>query len=139
MIFSVPVTIARLINMSMHIMSPAFTTTGKSKSKRKYRNSAEAAKAKKNAESWKALLEKWDVKPITKKHNKETANPDYSIPSERNTRHLPSIESGVGVAPKKEPMQYTGDAMIGIGQMHKSNAVPIFKQEDAEDLAKMRR
>jgi hypothetical protein len=29
--------------------------------------------------------------------------------------------------------------MIGIGQLHKSNAVPVFKQEDAADIAKMRR
>lgn len=51
----------------------------------------------------------------------------------------PSVEDTGGVAAKKESPQYTGDAMIGIGQLHKSNAIPIFKQEDAEDLAKMRR
>jgi hypothetical protein len=27
----------------------------------------------------------------------------------------------------------------GIGTMHKSNAVPIFSNEEAEDIAKMRR
>ena len=42
------------------------------------------------------------------------------------------------VASKKE-MYYTGDKLVGIGQMHKSNAVPIFKKEDAEDIARMRR
>lgn len=42
------------------------------------------------------------------------------------------------VAPKKE-MQYTGDKLLGIATMHKSNAVPVFKQEDAEDIARMRR
>ena len=35
--------------------------------------------------------------------------------------------------------QYTGTAMLGIGVMHKSNAVPVFSQEQAEDLSKMRR
>jgi hypothetical protein len=34
---------------------------------------------------------------------------------------------------------YTGDAMIGISTLHKSNAVPVFRQEDAVDIAKMRR
>jgi len=29
--------------------------------------------------------------------------------------------------------------MLGIGQLHKSNAIPIFKQADAVDLANMRR
>ena len=35
--------------------------------------------------------------------------------------------------------QYTGDQIVGIGTMHKSNAVPVFSNEEAEDLAKMRR
>lgn len=34
---------------------------------------------------------------------------------------------------------YTGDAMLGIGTMHKSNAVPVFSTDDAKDLATMRR
>ena len=34
---------------------------------------------------------------------------------------------------------YTGDKMLGIGTLHKSNAVPVFKKEEAEDMAKMRR
>ena len=57
----------------------------------------------------------------------------------RETPNYPSLNSGIGnatLAPKKE---YTGDQMIGIGQLHKSNAVPIFRQEDAEAIAKMRR
>jgi hypothetical protein len=123
----------------MHMMSPAFTTTGKSKAKRKFRNSAEAAKARKNAESWKQLLEKWDVKPTVKKTNAKYVNPADAILRERSNRSIPSLDTGIGTVTKKEPLQYTGDEMIGIGQMHKSNAVPIFKQEDAEDLAKMRR
>ena len=34
---------------------------------------------------------------------------------------------------------YTGDKMIGIGTLHKSNAVPIFSNDDAKDQASMRR
>jgi hypothetical protein len=34
---------------------------------------------------------------------------------------------------------YTGDKMLGIGTLHKSNAVPVFSQEEALDMAKMRR
>jgi len=29
--------------------------------------------------------------------------------------------------------------MLGIGTLHKSNAVPVFSQEEALDMAKMRR
>lgn len=63
-----------------------------------------------------------------------------SIPAHRSTTaHIPSLDSGIGVATKRDAPVYTGTSMIGIGQMHKSNAVPVFKQQDAEDLAKMRR
>ena len=40
---------------------------------------------------------------------------------------------------KKEENVYTGTEIIGIGQMHKSNAVPIRRKEDAKSLANMRR
>ena len=57
-------------------------------------------------------------------------------------RESPTIISGVGIgvsSPKKEDKHYTGNNLIGIGTMHKSNMVPIFKGQDAEDIAKMRR
>lgn len=41
-------------------------------------------------------------------------------------------------APKASPV-YTGSNMLGVGVMHKSNAVPIFSTDDAESLARMRR
>jgi hypothetical protein len=34
---------------------------------------------------------------------------------------------------------YTGTAMKGIGTLHKSNAVPIFTDQEAIDQANMRR
>jgi hypothetical protein len=41
-------------------------------------------------------------------------------------------------APAKEKI-YTGDKLLGIATMHKSNMVPVFKAEDAADIASMRR
>lgn len=40
---------------------------------------------------------------------------------------------------KKESMQYTGTEIIGIAQMHKSNAVPVRGRKQAIDIANMRR
>ena len=40
---------------------------------------------------------------------------------------------------KKEEKIYTGDEIIGIATMHKSNAVPIRGKKQAEEVAKMRR
>ena len=40
---------------------------------------------------------------------------------------------------KKEEMKYTGDQIMGIAQMHKSNAVPVRGKKAAEEVSKMRR
>lgn len=57
-------------------------------------------------------------------------------------RPSPEVPSGdtydTFVAAKRE-MSYTGDKLLGIATLHKSNLVPVFKQEDAEDIARMRR
>lgn len=57
-------------------------------------------------------------------------------------RPSPQVPSGdqydTFSAPKRE-MKYTGDKLMGIATMHKSNMVPVFKQEDAEDISRMRR
>lgn len=63
----------------------------------------------------------------------------FSVPAGRETAHIRSLGNGIGNATAAEHKVYTGDKMLGIGQLHKSNAVPVFKQEDAEDLARMRR
>jgi hypothetical protein len=39
----------------------------------------------------------------------------------------------------KPKQVYTGDKILGIGTLHKSNAVPVFSVEEAQDMAKMRR
>ena len=41
---------------------------------------------------------------------------------------------------KKKEQQYSGERkLIGIGLMHKSNLVPIWDKEGAEEISKMRR
>jgi len=53
--------------------------------------------------------------------------------------HHPSRGVDTGFAQLKESPKYTGTEMIGIGQLHKSNAVPVFKQQEAKEIAQMRR
>ena len=63
-----------------------------------------------------------------------------TTPVGRETPKYPSFETFGGSATK--PIQgkvYTGTAMKGIGTLHKSNAVPIFSDEEARDQALMRR
>ena len=40
---------------------------------------------------------------------------------------------------KKESPIYTGTLVKGIATMHKSNAVPVISQQEAEDISNMRR
>ena len=55
----------------------------------------------------------------------------------RSTASLPDAHKGA-VTIKQTP-QYTGDKIVGIGTMHKSNAVPIFSDQEAKDISTMRR
>ncbi len=59
----------------------------------------------------------------------------------RETPRYPSVTaiSGTYVATRYERMRYTGDKLIGIGVLHKSNLVPIFNEEHAKDMSQMRR
>ena len=54
-------------------------------------------------------------------------------------RSIPSLNSLEGNTAKAAPKQYTGDNVIGIAAMHKSNLVPVFKGSEAVEIAKMRR
>lgn len=127
--------------MTMHMMGPAFSTTGKRKSKHKFKNSAEAARARANSENWNKLLEKYEVKPkvrgTTKLGTVSACNTIYR--REPGTSSILSVDTRASVAAKKDIKEYTGTEMIGIGQLHKSNAIPIFRQEEAIDISKMRR
>lgn len=132
--------------MTMHLLPPMYSTTGKKKGKAKFRTADAANKARRNAESWQALLDKWEVKSETKTAKVRTTaqfNPVVSnapvVDPKRLTHNIPSVDTGQGLAAKRETQHYTGDAMIGIGQLHKSNGIPVFSKQDAHDLAIMRR
>lgn len=57
----------------------------------------------------------------------------------RETPKYPSGDTYDSFAAPKREMKYTGDRLLGIATMHKSNMVPVFSQESAEEIAKMRR
>lgn len=61
------------------------------------------------------------------------------IPLGRDTKHIPSRDSGSGIGARKDTTMYTGTNIIGIGTLHKSNAVPIFSEQEAKDISAMRR
>ena len=129
--------------MTMHLCGPALTMTGKKKGKVKFRNADEARKARELDASWKELQKKWEVDADTKRRKRamaaEPLTYKLSAPAGRNTTtDLPSrVTPGGSTAPVHKV--YTGDKVLGIATMHKSNAVPVFRAEDAVEISKMRR
>jgi hypothetical protein len=109
----------------------------KFKGKKKW---ASADAKRKDAElqaEWQAFLDK--NKPTMKSIKRVPYKPPKTY-----VRDLPQYPSHITTLPATctKPVEgkvYTGDKMIGIGTLHKSNAVPIFSQEEAKDQATMRR
>jgi hypothetical protein len=131
--------------MSMHLEGPWLSTTGKKKGKKKFASAEHARKAREQAESWEALQKKWAVEADDKKRKRamsaDTLSSSYSlkIPEGRNTTaHIKSRDTGGNAVLRPSPV-YTGTKVKGIATMHKSNAVPVFSDEEAVDISKMRR
>ena len=131
--------------MSMHLHHPSLSLNGRKKGKVKFRNAEEAQRARELDASWKELLKRQGIELEEKKRKRamsaESLTSVYSlkIPEGRNTTaHIKSIDTG-GNATLAAPKVYTGTMVKGIATMHKSNAVPIFSDEQAIDIARMRR
>lgn len=97
------------------------------------------AKQRELQSSWETMLKKYATKKIAPK--KQSLSDVYSLgtPACRETPKHPSLPfTGAPCVLKPNPV-YTGTAIKGIGTMHKSNAVPIFSDEEAVAIATMRR
>ena len=132
--------------MTMHLEGPWLSTTGKRKGKQKFASAEHARKARELDQSWKELQKKWGVDAEAKKRSRAMTAPtlssaySLSIPAGRDTTaHIPSRSTEGGTATLPAPKVYTGTKVKGIATMHKSNAVPVFSDEEAKDISKMRR
>ena len=100
------------------------------------------SKKKKVPKASREQYEKWLLSHTPKKPIKiDNTNWSYKLtgsPRGETVRH-PSLNTGLGVATKSEPKVYTGSMVKGIATMHKSNAVPVFTDEQAVDISSMRR
>jgi len=129
----------------MHLHHPSLSLNGKKKGKQKFRNAEQAKKARELAMSWKELLKKHNIELEEKKRKRALSSSSLSsayslkIPEGRNTTaHIKSVDTG-GNATLAPAKVYTGTKVKGIATMHKSNAVPIFSDEEAVEISKMRR
>ena len=129
--------------MTMHLHHPSLSLNGKKKGKQKFRNADEARKARELDAAWKELKKKWEVEEETKKRNRALSAPTLSYtlsaPPGRETQRIQSRVTTGGDATLAAPKVYTGTKVKGIATMHKSNAVPVFSDEEAVDISRMRR
>jgi hypothetical protein len=129
--------------MSMHLHHPSLSLNGKKKGKVKFRNAEEARKSRELDASWKELQKKWSVEAEDKKRKRamgaDTLVYNLSANVTRHTAHIPSRGDGTGNATLAPAKVYTGTKVKGIATMHKSNAVPVFSDEEAQDISRMRR
>jgi len=110
-----------------------FTTPHRSKKRKP------TAKQRELSNSWNDLLKKYPTKTVVRP--KQQLSDVYSLgkPACRETPKIPSLPFSGGACTKKDSPVYTGTKIKGIGTMHKSNAVPIFSDEEAVAIATMRR
>jgi hypothetical protein len=130
----------------MHLEGPWLSTTGKRKGKKKFASAEHARKARELDESWKDLLRRQGIEQEEKKRKRAmsagslSGNYSLAIPEGRNTTaHIKSRGDSTGNATMPPPKVYTGTKVKGIATMHKSNAVPVFSDEEAIDISRMRR
>ena len=114
-------------------MQMIFTSPGKSKKKKPN------AKQRELRESWEQMLKKYTTKNVAPKQQQLSEVYSLGKPACRETPKIPSLPFTGGPCAKKESPVYTGTMIKGIGTMHKSNAVPVFSDQEAKDIATMRR
>ena len=126
--------------MSMHMEGPWLSMSGKRKGKKKWASAEQKQQAEALAADWEKVKAKYtsSVKHTTKT-TKKTYTPPVMLRRDTGPR-IPSLDTGhKGAVTVKQTPKYTGDKIVGIGTMHKSNAVPIFSDQEAKDISSMRR
>jgi len=90
-----------------------------------------------------AEYQQWLMKHGAHKSQKKKQEPELYVPPRgsyiRETIQYPSRNTFSGDTAKAKTTKYTGDYFVGIATMHKSNLVPVGKDQDARDYATMRR
>lgn len=115
--------------MTMHLIRGMSSLNTK---KRKSSNSKRLAKAREEHEAWLKSMGVSDKKIDYR----------YDIPDYReNTPSVKTSDKICSNGSKREQLKYTGNELAGIATMHKSNAIPIRKddKQGAIDVANMRR
>jgi len=118
----------------MHLEKAYINNHGKCKT----RLNAKQLRAKQEHEEW---LRKRGLHPDQLGAKKKAAPVRSNAVQDhaRVDRHVIPTSDKVGNGFAKQANVYTGNNLLGIATMHKSNMVPVFRKEDAEAISQMRR
>lgn len=132
--------------MGFHLEGPWLTTTGKKKGPRRWASAEAKRKAELLQEEWeqrlgnfKKMAPRFSKTPPAPPKPRGTLSYTLTPPPGRETERIESKDTGWVPCVKVHDQTYTGTKMKGIGVMHKSNSVPIFTDDEAKDISKMRR
>jgi hypothetical protein len=118
---------------------PWLSTTGRRKGKQKWASAEQKRQAELLDAEWQKLKDRY-APSIKLSKGRSSYVPPKPIRRDADQPRIPSLDTGVmGAVNVRMPMQYTGNKIVGIGTMHKSNAVPIFTDQEAKDISSMRR
>ncbi len=141
--------------MTMSMVGPGLTTTSYKKRKQSKRTKNQQLKFEQqhreynksmkriHAHDQMMTIDEYDLYVRGMYKPKKQQSKPYVPPKlNRETPNIPSLGNGIGSAPVREQMKYSGERqLLGIATMHKSNMVPIFadRKEEAVEIASMRR
>jgi hypothetical protein len=129
--------------MAFHLEGPWLTTTGKKRGKKKWASAEAKQQAEELEANWKDLLKRQGVENEERSKRRALNSPPLVYnpgpPPGRETVRIASLESTWAPCVQTPNPVYTGTKVRGIGTMHKSNAVPIFSDEEAKEISSMRR
>ena len=95
------------------------------------------ASLKKALEDYNLYLKKLGIDKIKKRKSRET----FVFDGGGNRNGVPTGDKiPVFTGCKKQAFTYSGERkLLGIGMLHKSNLVPVWDEQDAKEISKMRR
>ena len=128
----------------MHIEGPWLSTTGKKKGPKKWASAEAKRKAQMLDAMWRDKLQAMGVnEQQAKKRSRSLSAPALTIkvktPPGRETVRIASQDTGWVACTTAANQEYTGTKVLGISTLHKSNGIPVFSQQEAIDISKMRR
>lgn len=122
----------------MHLLPPWASTTGKKKGKRRFRNADSARAARENRQRWDAFCREVNAPKPTRRKDFVPYKPPV-LNYRGREEHIPSAATTLAPCVKAPDKVYTGTYVKGLAVMHKSNMVPVVNDEEAIELAHMRR